>query len=170
MINLHRPALRATAILATATGLIAAVGVSSASANVSGSFTIRNKATGLCLDSDYTGHAYTLACNGGTYQAWAISSNSDNSHAELADIETGRSLKFENNLSTVDTDIPTLPVSLNYLFYAIHNGNGTWTFSNMKSGMVLDTTGNLQTYEHTPIQNDAYQQWILTPTNCGGAC
>ena len=37
---------------------------------VSFKHTIKNKQTGLCLDSNYKGQVYTLRCNDGTYQIW----------------------------------------------------------------------------------------------------
>ncbi|MET9516429.1 RICIN domain-containing protein [Streptomyces sp. NPDC002994] len=42
-------------------------------ARVSGGYTVKNMATGRCLDSNANQAVYTRACNGGSYQKWAIS-------------------------------------------------------------------------------------------------
>jgi serine/threonine-protein kinase len=44
----------------------------STTAALSGTLILRDVSTGLCLDSNTSGHAYTLGCNGGSFQKWAV--------------------------------------------------------------------------------------------------
>jgi hypothetical protein len=45
---------------------------------------LKNQNTGKCLDSDYSGAAYPLDCNGGTFQRWML----DHAFNRLVNYET----------------------------------------------------------------------------------
>jgi hypothetical protein len=62
--------LAAVALLAAAGALFASTGVAKANVLYDGIY--RNWQSGNCLDSNYNGDAYSIACNGGNYQDWSI--------------------------------------------------------------------------------------------------
>jgi hypothetical protein len=62
--------LIAAVALVAAAGLFASMGVAQADVLYNGIY--RNWQSGNCLDSNYNGDAYSIGCNGGTYQNWSI--------------------------------------------------------------------------------------------------
>jgi hypothetical protein len=63
---------------------------SGSSASGLGIVNLRNLATGRCLDSNYEGKVYTLACNGGAFQKWNITF--DATEYQIRNVQTGRCL------------------------------------------------------------------------------
>jgi hypothetical protein len=65
--------------------------------------TYQNYATGDCLDSNWQGHVYAIACNGGNYQKW-IPTVDGYGFRRIQNYETGRCLD-----SNFNGDVYTLP-------------------------------------------------------------
>jgi len=59
--------------------------------------TLVNAALNTCLDSNYAGSLYSDACNGGNYQDWIVTPNSDGTWS-LTDDQTGLCLDRQRHL------------------------------------------------------------------------
>jgi hypothetical protein len=71
--------------------------VSAQSASAGEVYSLENIATGLCLDSNDNGNAYTKGCNGGAYQLWNYTSTSHNPpYGKYWNVATGRCLDSNN--------------------------------------------------------------------------
>ncbi|ACU75464.1 Ricin B lectin [Catenulispora acidiphila DSM 44928] len=122
-------------------GVVALTAMVSSSASASGTVTLHSKATGRCLDSNTSGTAYAIACNGGTYQSWIMGSFGGNDQY-LQDSQTGRCLttgtQANSNLVYMKTVTPCADNAVNFLVVA--NSDGTKTF---KAGTwCLDSNTN----------------------------
>ena len=76
----------AVSVVATAVATFGAV----SPAQAAGPYTWRNVSTGFCLDSNTSGSAYTLGCNGGSFQKWTWTGGS--SSVEHKNLATGKCL------------------------------------------------------------------------------
>jgi hypothetical protein len=107
-------------------------------------WTYVNEATGLCLDSNADGHAYTMACNGGTFQKWSGDGQA------LVNAETGLCLD-----SNAGGQAYTL---------ACNGGNfQKWTVSgkaliNVATGLCLDSNSSGDLYT-MGCNGGSFQNW-----------
>ncbi|CAF4882008.1 unnamed protein product [Rotaria sp. Silwood1] len=112
--------------------------------------TIKNAQTGLRLDSNADGQAYTVAPNGGPFQVWHIINTNENSF-NLKNDATGLFLDSNEN-----GDVYTLT----------RNGgaNQKWTFNgrtiiNVATGRALDSNYDGKLYTLAPNGGN-FQNWI----------
>lgn len=112
--------------------------------------------TGLCLDSNYNGNAYTHSCNGGTFQIWTVDLDAVGSYAtEVVDGATGKCLdsNYSGNVYTLSCN----GGSSQQLYFSYMEPT---TIVNTQTGQCLDSNynGNLYTL---PCNGGTYQQWYF---------
>lgn len=124
-----------------------------ASALNGGPWTWVNTATLLCLDSNRTGSAYTLGCNGGSYQLWR---NIPSIYGDtIVDAQTGRCL--DSNLSGSVYTLACNGGSFQQ-WTVTYKGIYGWEIRNVATGLCLDsnTRGSLYTLG---CNNGNFQRW-----------
>lgn len=114
-----------------------------------------DSATGLCLDGNGAGDAYTGPCGGdNNYQMWAVTATSSGGNT-LQSQATGRCLD-----SNADGKVYTSPCDGNNTYENWHlNTDSATTLQNNQTGLCLDSNaaGNLYT---SPCNGDnSYQIW-----------
>jgi hypothetical protein len=113
---------------------------------------VKSQVTGLCLDSDPTGHVYTKGCNGGGYQNWNFTRNGSNYFLENA--ATRRCLDSDGS---------------GYVYTKECNNGGyqNWEFSgenfgrykNTATGRCLDSDNNGEVYAYGCHLRYKGQRW-----------
>ncbi|WP_437625317.1 RICIN domain-containing protein [Sorangium sp. So ce1151] len=124
-----------------------------ASALNGGLWTWANTATLLCLDSSRYGSAYTLGCNGGSYQLW---SNIPSVYGDtIVNAKTGRCL--DSNLSGSVYTMTCNGGSFQQ-WTVTYKGIYGWEIRNVATGLCLDsnTRGSLYTLG---CNNGNFQRW-----------
>lgn len=107
--------------------------------------------THRCLDSNASGQAYTLPCNGGRYQRWHVY----DSPTRLIDVKTGRCLAA----NTKDL-IFTWPCNnRTYEKWRIVAHTGSRTYINLFTGKCLDGNYRGKVYAHV-CNGGNYQNWV----------
>ena len=139
--------------LAVSTALLGVAGTT-LSASASSTFTLHNVATGRCIDSNTSGSAYMLTCNGGNYQNWYYLGTSWNGAYLLVDAQTGRCIRPTGSVS-----IGTASCNSNdaYEAWIPVSANGHTRFDNVVNGDALDAN-NTYVYYGTPNGGN-YQLW-----------
>jgi hypothetical protein len=125
-----------------------------------GTYSLRDKATNLYLDSNTDGHVYTLPHNTGKFQKWEFRPSGDGFSFNIVDDATGLSLD-----SNFDGNVYTLPHNTgNFQRWVLWpDGGGYYTIYDYETGNNLDSNAAGQVYTH--IQNTGpYQRWLLTAT------
>jgi hypothetical protein len=114
--------------------------------------TVKNVATGFCLDSNADRQVYTLGCNGGSYQQWALSKGRFGT--VLKDVATGFCLD-----SNADRQVYTLGCNGgSYQQWALSKGRFGTVLKNVATGFCLDSNGGRQVYT-LGCNGGSYQQW-----------
>ena len=158
-----------TRMIQTAGVLVGAVAlttmVGGGSAWAGSSITLHDKATGHCLDSNSSGDAYALQCNGGSYQHWY-----DNSYGGgtvyFQDVQTGRCLttgtQINSNLVMMQTSSLCYDNAVN--FSIIFTSDGTETFTTGKWCLDSNANGkgnNVGTVYMDPCNGGDYQRFTI---------
>lgn len=160
-----RRIVRSAAIIASALVAVTVAATAPASASPgSGRDTVMSEATHRCLDSNGSGNAYALGCNGGTYQIWYVSPGTD---LGFQDLETSLSLTVSlwGNPQSVYT---SNAYGVQTTFTEKQNSDGSWTFINPIYNWCLDSNtngngNNVGAVYVDPCNGGAYQRFILTP-------
>ena len=176
------PAVNAARLAAVLSGgvlaAVAATSMASASTAVSTSVKpdvplvqFHNIATGHCLDSNTSGSAYTLACNGGNYQNWLEFVNgatgADIFESDQTDLCLAVVSESNSNLWSVGTEsCPGNPANTFELWRPVSVG-GHSGFVNVATGFYLDSNLNgkgsgVGAVYVDPGNGGSYQQWNVT--------
>jgi ricin-type beta-trefoil lectin protein len=147
-------AIAASVVLGSAT---------SASASVATGYTVKNVATGDCLDSN--GSAYDNSCNSGGYQLWSVSDPGNGQ--TIVDRATYYCLD-SNNLGNGTGQVYTLPCNggSNQQWNVTMSGNIA-RFQDVATGLCLDNypdssaIGGAALYTHD-CNSGTYQEWAIT--------
>jgi hypothetical protein len=120
-----------------------------------GTAVLQNLSTQFCLDSNATGNAYTLGCNGGRYQKWTVSDQGRNT-AVLRDVATGKCLD-----SNATGNAYTLRCNRGEYqkWTVIRSDYNTVALKDMATGRCLDSDANGNLYT-LPCNGGSYQRWI----------
>ncbi|MFF9691314.1 RICIN domain-containing protein [Streptomyces sp. NPDC014623] len=117
---------------------------------------VKNVQTGLCLDSDAQGNAYTKTCrNDNMYQQWWVGLN-DGNQFEFENRQTGLCLQAGSGDSVVTAacnDRASQRWTLN------HVDNGRYVLSNVANGRSLDSNQKGQAYTSPHSLSNLYMQW-----------
>jgi Ricin-type beta-trefoil lectin domain len=154
-----RERLRPLASLAGAA--VAAVGFSTAAAAapmpashvaspaIGGTVTLRDLATGFCLDSNTSRNVYTGPCNGGSFQKWVVGRGTT-----LKDLATGFCLD-----SNTSRNVYTGPCNGgNFQNWNVSPGN-TVTIRDVSTGFCLDSNTSRNVYTG-PCNGGSFQKWV----------
>lgn len=120
-----------------------------APAQAAGPYTWADVATGFCLDSNTAGSAYTLGCNGGSFQKWTWTGGS--ASVEHRNLATGLCLD-----SNTAGRVYTLGCNGGN-FQRWRRSGQQWI--NVATGLCLDsnTAGNLYTLG---CNGGSFQKWV----------
>jgi hypothetical protein len=159
-IGAHRMRLSVMAMLISVTSLLG-LGVTFASAASASSATVRliDDQTGRCLDSNSSGSAYTLPCNGGNFQNWYEVPVNVGGDDEFIDAATGRCLDSNSSGS-----VYTLPCNGgNYQHWAesYNIATGIEYIIDDATGRALDSNYSGNLYTNPPSGGDNYQNWYF---------
>ncbi|GAA0279134.1 RICIN domain-containing protein [Cryptosporangium japonicum] len=136
-------------------GALAGIAVAAAvpSAAVAGTYTTyRDLATGFCLDSNGEGRAYTLGCNGGSFQKWVL--RSADGGVTLRNLATGFCLD-----SNTAGRVYTLACNGgNYQVWTRTRYGNQVTLRNLSTGLCLDSNTDGRIYT-LGCNGGSYQRW-----------
>jgi hypothetical protein len=150
----HRRAPRIALVVTAA--LLGVLGTAT-SASASGTFTLHNVATGRCLDSNTSGSAYMLPCNGGDYQSWYYLGSDWSGAILLVDVHTGRCIA-----PTGATSIGTTGCNSNdaYDSWRPVSVNGHTRYENVVYDSDALDANNTSVY-YGAVNGGNYQLWNL---------
>lgn len=161
--------LRVSSVAIAAVALTAAFSAPASATSWYGAYTLKSKATGRCLDSNYSGDTYALPCNGGKYQSWFLDSESA-SNLGFEDSQTTLCLVADGYTgSLVSTSTGPCATTLGS-WIGIQNSDGTWTFKSFLSGtLCLDSNTNGNGNNVGAVYADTcnggnYQHFYVTPS------
>ncbi|MEF3113440.1 RICIN domain-containing protein [Streptomyces chrestomyceticus] len=120
---------------------------------------IKNVQTGLCLDSDYQGNAYTKSCgNDNPYQQWSMFGNDDEGY-DIKSQKTGRCLETVGYGDAVRTApcSPDSPASQQWKQEVL--GGQRVIYKNVANGRALDSNQKGQLYTSPYGTGNLYMQW-----------
>ena len=128
---------------------------SDASAQSFGGTTLRNDVTRKCLDSNYEGRVYTLACNGGRFQTWVPIKPGTSNLYVIKNLETGRCLDSNalGNAYAIACNGGNFQVWIQTFF-----SNGRKSYTNLATGRLLDSNAQGDVYT-LPYNPGRYQLW-----------
>lgn len=131
-----------------------------------GGSTIRlhDKATGRCLDSNTSGSAYALPCNGGNFQNW-LAINLEGSSRALEDAQTNLCLTTGTQVNSNLVLMKTESCAGNAVNFAVvSNSDGTDTFTTGTWCLDSNTDGegnNVGSVYIDPCNGGNYQRFSL---------
>ncbi|MEU7245911.1 MULTISPECIES: RICIN domain-containing protein [Streptomyces] len=150
------------AVLGASAMLLAGMsGSASAADDGDSEYQIKNVQTGLCLDSDAKGNAYTKSCgNDNPYQQWGMF-GSDKEGWDVRSEKTGRCLETVGQGDAVRTApcSPDSPASQQWETVALPGGR--YIFKNGANGRALDSNAKGQLYTSPFGTGNLYMQWWL---------
>lgn len=148
-------------LVLAATGVATTLATNTAQAGVGSDTVLRSWATGVCADSNSSGAAYGIGCNGGDYQKWYIAGN-----GRWADGRYGRGpvvvLRNDATDRVLDSNsggaVYTNPLNSGPNQLWIMTGNDSVSqFQNLATGYCLQTNGDGPLYATTCGSN--FQDW-----------
>ena len=140
----RRAAQVAISAAATVVGVLGLV----SPAQAAGPYWWRDIATGLCLDSNTSGSAYTLSCNGGSFQQWVWSGSA--SAVEHRNVATGLCLD-------INTSGRVYTLSCNGgSFQKWRRAGQQWI--NVATGLCLDSNTSGRVYTLS-CNGGSFQKW-----------
>jgi hypothetical protein len=120
--------------------------------------TIRNTKTGLVLDSNAKGSAYTHELNGGNFQKWRMRSNRNGTWS-LQDVTTNLFLDSDHNGELYTLLANPSPFQKWELIEA--KSGGGYHFKNQATGLMLESNHAGDGYTH--VKNKlGFQTWTST--------
>ncbi|MEW2374410.1 RICIN domain-containing protein [Streptomyces sp. NPDC006656] len=120
---------------------------------------VKNVQTGLCLDSDTQGKAYTNPCrNDNKYQQWWVHFN-DAGQYQLENRQTGLCLQAGSGDSVVTASCSATKSAQWWTLNGI--GNQRYVLSNVANGRSLDSNQKGQAYTSPHSLSNPYMQWWL---------
>jgi Ricin-type beta-trefoil lectin domain len=147
-------AIALAGVLYSESGEAAPEETSAETSALSGTVTLRDVATQFCLDSNTSGNAYTLGCNGGSFQKWTVI-NRSGSVVSLKNLATG--LCLDSNTSG---NAYTLGCNGGNFqnWTVINRGGSVITLKDVSTGFCLDSNTSRNLYTHS-CNGGSFQNW-----------